>query len=102
LTLSDISAEPFLLLSDTLIDVSEGGLAFSYRAKDPLMVGSWILINIIRGDIGIFETPAKITSDVLLYKNSELARRCGVEFGAIIGNQMEKVDFLINKFRVGI
>jgi len=97
-----IVTEPWFMLTDTLIDVSKGGLALSYKALAPLMVGSWVLINIIRGDIGFLETTVKITSDVLLSNNSYLTRRCGVEFGKITSDQMGKVNFMIDKFRVGI
>jgi hypothetical protein len=92
---------PKVILSDNLIDVSMGGLAFSYKEEVPFQAGVMIQIEIIRDDIVIEGIPAKIINDIEMPSNPKSSRRCGVAFGKLSELQKEKIAFLVKKFEPG-
>lgn len=94
-------AAPRVILSDNLIDISAGGLSFSYGEEVHFQVGEMVKIEIIRNDIAIEEIPAKIVDDTEFPPDPKYLRRCGVEFGALSESQKEKIAFLVKKFGAG-
>ena len=90
--------EPKIVLSDSLVDVSQGGLAFNYEDKKPFNIGVLVRMDIIRDDVTILNIPVKIISDIEIQNPAELSRRCGVEFGQLSREQQEKIAFLLKKF----
>ncbi len=89
---------PKIILSDNLIDISAGGLSFSYEDGEPFHTGVWVQLDIIRDDIAIEEIPAKIVDDIDMPYSPKFSRRCGVEFGTLTQLQQEKIAFLVKKF----
>jgi c-di-GMP-binding flagellar brake protein YcgR len=89
---------PKFILSDNLIDISIGGLSFSYEDREPFHVGVWVQLDIIRDDIAIEEIPAKVVDDIEMPHSPKFSRRCGVEFGTLSKFQQQKVAFLVKKF----
>jgi len=87
-----------ITLSDNIIDISMGGLSFSYEDKDPFRVGSWMQIDIIRDDVAIEEIPARIVDDIETPDSPRFSRRCGVKFGSLSELQKERLAFLVKKF----
>lgn len=96
---SAVLVYPSVTLSDDLIDVSMGGVAFSYREPEPLEPGQRLLINIIRGGISIEDLPAIVTSDHEFAESREgdPVRRCGVQFKELSAEQKEKLSTLIEE-----
>jgi len=88
---------PKLELSDSLIDISPGGLAFSYEDSQPFHPGTMVMLDIIRDDVSILNIPAKIISDAEIPHHPRFARRCGVAFGRLSKGQKEKVLSLVAK-----
>lgn len=95
-----ILTAPKLTLSDNLIDISLGGLAFSYEDKQPFHPGVWIKLDIISGDVSLMDIPAKIVSDAEMPYSPKHSRRCCVAFGNLPKKQKEKLEFFVNKFRL--
>lgn len=89
---------PKLILSDNLIDISAGGLSFSYEDQKPFHMGVWVQLDIIRDDIVIEEIPAKIIDDIEMPYSPKFSRRCGVKFGSLSELQQQKIAFLVKKF----
>jgi hypothetical protein len=85
---------PKITLSGNIIDISKGGLSFSYEEKDPFLSGLWLQIAIIRDDVAIEEIPARIVADIEMPDSPRFSRRCGVKFGALSELQKEKMPFL--------
>ena len=69
--------EPKIVLSDSLVDVSQGGLAFNYEDKKPFNTGVLVRMDIIRDDVTILNIPVKIISDIETPNPAEFSRRCG-------------------------
>jgi len=88
---------PKLELSDSLIDISLGGLAFSYEDSQPFQSDTMVVLDIVRDDVSIMNIPAKIISDAEIPHHPRFARRCGVAFGRLSKDQKEKILFLIAK-----
>lgn len=89
---------PKIVLSGNLMDVSQSGLAFSYKEGDPFRVDTLVRIDIARDDVYVLDIPAKIISDIEVASRPNYSRRCGVEFGILSRTQKERIDFLIKKF----
>ena len=95
-----IMTAPKLVLSDNLIDISLGGLAFTYEDKQPFHPGVWIKLDVISGNVSLLDIPAKIVSDTEMPYSPKYSRRCCVEFGSLSREQQEKLKFFINKFEL--
>lgn len=91
---------PKIILSDNLIDISLGGLSFTYEDREPFHVGVWVQLDLIRDDIAIEEIPAKIVDDIDMPYSPKFSRRCGVKFGSLTKLQQEKIAFLVKKFTI--
>lgn len=70
---------PNLVISDAMIDISEGGLAFSYHGWTGL-TGTLVDVDVLRNDICLESLPCRVVSDIPLQKQNRAARRCGLEF----------------------
>lgn len=91
-------AAPRVVLSDNLIDISAGGLSFSYGEEVHFQVGERVEIEILRNDIAIEGIPATIVDDTKFPPDPRYLRRCGVQFGTLSELQKEKIAFLVEKF----
>ena len=87
---------PHMVVSDTLVDLSRGGLAFLYSSAKPLPKEDFYL-HIIREKIAIEEVPVSIVSDQPVAAKP-FARRCGVRFATLTSHLEKKID---NLFAIG-
>ena len=83
---------PHLVVSDTLVDLSRGGLAFLYSSPNPLPVKN-LHLNIIREDIFIENVPVAIITDQPA-NHEPFTRRCGVRFGLLDDQSKKMIDYL--------
>jgi c-di-GMP-binding flagellar brake protein YcgR len=84
---------PHLVVSDTLIDLSRGGLAFLYSSAHPLPRIDFSL-HIIREDIFISDLPVSVISD-LPSAAGVFERRCGVRFSPLSPQLQQEIDNLL-------
>ncbi|HSH13176.1 MAG TPA: PilZ domain-containing protein [Desulfurivibrionaceae bacterium] len=79
-----------------IIDISMGGLAFSYVDR-----GDWQGESFDRGmllgerDLCIEDVPLKIISDCAINSGLSIIRRCGVQFGKLTPKQMAQLEYFI-------
>lgn len=83
---------PHQVVSDTLVDLSRGGLAFLYSSANPLPSKD-LHLNIIREDIFIEDVPVSIVNDQPSV-SMPFSRRCGVRFGPLNAKLKEMIDNL--------
>lgn len=95
-----ILTAPKLVISDNLIDISLGGLSFSYEDKDPFHSGVWIKMDIISGNVSILDIPVKIISDTEMPYSPKLSRQCSVAFGNLSKEQRTKLQLFVDKFGI--
>lgn len=79
-----------------IIDISMGGLAFSYKED-----GEWTDENFDRGmllgekDLCIEDIPLKVISDCAINTGITITRRCGVQFGKLTPRQISQLEYYI-------
>ena len=79
-----------------IIDISMGGLAFSYVDR-----GDWTGESFDRGmllgerDLCIEDVPLKVISDCAINSGLSIIRRCGVQFGKLTPKQMAQLEYFI-------
>ena len=79
-----------------IIDISMGGLAFSYLERE-----DWDGESFDRGmllgedDLCIEDLPLKIISDCAINSGISIIRRCGVQFGKLTPKQMAQLEYFI-------
>lgn len=87
---------PNLVVSDAMIDISEGGLAFSYHGWKAL--GSRIVhIDIMRNDICLESLPCRVVSDIPVETKDRSARRCGLEFTGLTSDHRALLNELLTR-----
>ena len=98
------------LMNDTvkvgqIVNISKGGLAFSYIAKDTDIRG-WHKMNIFLSGNNFYlkEIPFKAISDFLMDNNilfsTVFMRQCGGQFGELTPSQKTQLDYFIENHRV--
>jgi c-di-GMP-binding flagellar brake protein YcgR len=87
-----VMTSPHLVVSDTLLDLSRGGLAFRYFSANPLPPIGFSL-HIVREDIFISDVPVSVISDI---PNGAgvFERRCGVRFSQLSPQLQKEIDSL--------
>ena len=79
-----------------IIDISMGGLAFSYVDR-----GDWEDESFDQGmlfgenDLCLEELPLKIISDCAINSGLSIIRRCGVKFGELTPKQISQLEYFI-------
>lgn len=79
-----------------IIDISMGGLAFSYVEQ-----GDWEGESFDRGmllgegDLCIEDIPFKVISDCAINRGLSIIRRCGVQFGKLTPRQIAQLEYFI-------
>ena len=79
-----------------IIDISMGGLAFSYMED-----GEWSDESFDRGmllgekDLCIEDIPLKVISDCAINTGITITRRCGVQFGKLTPSQISQLEYYI-------
>ncbi|MBU0481192.1 MAG: PilZ domain-containing protein [Proteobacteria bacterium] len=79
-----------------IIDISMGGLAFSYVDH-----GDWTDESFDRGmlfgekDLCVEDLPLKIISDCAINSGLSIIRRCGVKFGELTPKQLSQLEYFI-------
>lgn len=82
--------------SAEIIDISMGGLAFSYLADE-----DWALDNYDRGmllgerDLCLEDIPLKVISDCAINTGLSIIRRCGVRFDKLTPRQLAQLEYFI-------
>ena len=82
--------------SGEIIDISMGGLAFSYVERE-----DWDGESFDRGmllgerDLRIEDLPLKVISDCAINSGISVIRRCGVQFGKLTPKQMAQLEYFI-------
>lgn len=80
----------------SIIDISMGGLSFSY-----IDTGEWpkdipsLAIIFGSDDLCLDEFPLRIISDCSLSKGMSMMRRCGVQFGELSRKQLSQLEHFI-------
>lgn len=83
-------------LTGEIIDISMGGLAFSYLER-----GDWDGVSFDRGmllgerDLCVADLPLKVISDCAINSGLSIIRRCGVQFGTLTPKQMAQLEYFI-------
>lgn len=83
-------------LTGEIIDISMGGLAFSYleRAEwDGESFDHGILLG--ENDLCIEDLPLKVISDCAINSGISIIRRCGVKFGKLTPKQIAQLEYYI-------
>ncbi|MBU0485929.1 MAG: PilZ domain-containing protein [Proteobacteria bacterium] len=79
-----------------IIDISMGGLAFSYIDRGDWSNESLELGMLFgEGDLCIDELPLKIISDCAIGNGISMIRRCGVKFGELTPKQIAQLEYFI-------
>ena len=79
-----------------IIDISMGGLAFSYVDR-----GDWSDESFDQGmlfgenDLCLEDLPLKIISDCAINSGLSIIRRCGVKFGELTPKQISQLEYFI-------
>ncbi len=79
-----------------IIDISMGGLAFSYVDR-----GDWTDESLDTGmlfgedDLCVEDLPLKIISDCAINSGLSIIRRCGVKFGELTPKQLSQLEYFI-------
>jgi len=79
-----------------IIDISMGGLAFSYVQRD-----DWDGESFDRGmllgerDLCIEDLPLKVISDCAINSGISIIRRCGAQFGELTAKQIAQLEYFI-------
>lgn len=82
--------------SGEIIDISMGGLAFSYVERE-----DWDGVTFDRGmllgenDLCIEDLPMKVISDCAINNGISVIRRCGVQFEKLTAKQMAQLEYFI-------
>lgn len=82
--------------SGEIIDISMGGLAFSYIERE-----DWDGESFDRGvllgerDLCIEDIPLKVISDCAINSGLSIIRRCGVQFGKLTPRQIAQLEYFI-------
>lgn len=82
--------------SGEIVDISMGGLSFSYRDND-----SWTDETFDCGmllgekDLKIEDIPLKIISDCAINSGLSITRRCGVKFDKLTPKQLAQLEYYI-------
>jgi len=90
------NAESKSAKSGEVIDISMGGLAFSYIED-----GEWTDESFDRGmllgekDLCIEDIPLKVISDCAINTGITITRRCGVQFGKLTPRQIAQLEYYI-------
>lgn len=87
-----IMTSPHLVVSNTLVDLSRGGLAFLYSSAYPLPPVDFTL-HIVREDIFISDVPVSVISDIPNGAGM-FERRCGVCFSQLSPQLQKEIDSL--------
>lgn len=88
---------PNLVVSDAMIDISEGGLAFSYHGWKPLSSRRLVHIDIMRNDICLDSLPCRVVSDIPVEMQDRNARRCGLEFTGLTADHRALLNELLTR-----
>ena len=92
----DSNTESKTAKSGEVIDISMGGLAFSYIED-----GEWTDESFDRGmllgekDLCIEDIPLKVISDCAINTGITITRRCGVQFGKLTPRQISQLEYYI-------
>lgn len=79
-----------------IIDISMGGLSFSYIDR-----GDWshesVELGMLFGDgaLCLEDIPLKIISDCAIGSGLSIVRRCGVQFGKLNAKQISQLEYFI-------
>jgi len=82
--------------SAEIIDISMGGLAFSYLESD-----AWSFDNFDRGmllgekELCLEDIPLKVISDCAINSGLSIVRRCGVKFEKLTPRQLAQLEYFI-------
>jgi hypothetical protein len=82
--------------SGEIIDISMGGLAFSYVDR-----GDWSFENFDRGmllgekELCLEDIPLKVISDCAINSGLSIIRRCGVKFEKLTPKQLAQLEYFI-------
>ena len=82
--------------SAEIIDISMGGLAFSYLESD-----QWSFENFDRGvllgekELCLEDIPLKVISDCAINSGLSIIRRCGVKFEKLTPKQLAQLEYFI-------
>ncbi len=82
--------------SGEIIDISMGGLAFSYLDR-----GDWSFESFDRGmllgekDLCLEDIPLKVISDCAINSGLSIIRRCGVKFEKLTPKQLAQLEYFI-------
>lgn len=82
--------------SGEIIDISMGGLAFSYLERDDWDHESFdhgMLLG--ENDLCIEDLPLKVISDCAINSGISIIRRCGVQFGKLTPKQLAQLEYFI-------
>jgi hypothetical protein len=79
-----------------IIDISMGGLAFSYIERED-WDGESFDHGVLLGerDLRIEDIPLKVISDCAINSGISVIRRCGVQFGKLTAKQMSQLEYFI-------
>jgi len=104
-----VSVRPRPLLPGKIIDISAGGLSFSYLGPRRKFGGSSklsIFIAGLRNGISPEKLPFKVISDMQPPRKFPLSllkiRKCRVQFGLMTNSQKTKLEYFINCHTAGI
>jgi len=93
---------PNNILPYEILDISQSGLAFSYRGLEQWENDLLELELIYDQECCIDKVPIKIISDSPLDDSSRALRRCGVQFGELTPNQQSQLEYFIQEHTIGI
>ncbi len=94
---SAVLVYPSRILSDNLIDVSMGGIAFSYNDSQHLNPYQFVLLNMVENVRCLEDMPAMVASDIDIKDDHRFERRCGVKFTDLSEEQRERLATLIEE-----
>ena len=83
-----------------ILNISKGGLAFSYIAKEDQLIG-WHKMNIFLSGNHFYlkELPFNAISDFLMDNNTQFStvfmKQCGGQFGGLTSSQITQLEYFI-------
>lgn len=87
------------LFSNRILDISEGGLAFSYVGHAALPTAGYFL-EIVDQSFHLDKVPVTVVSDSPLHPDYGSIRRCGLKFNRLTRDQKDKILHFIKSHAV--
>ena len=78
-----------------IIDISMGGVAFTYIDREERFKGTGGIGLSCGGDLSTDELPVRIISDCAIGNGISVVRRCNAEFGKLSAKQIDLLERLI-------